>query len=111
TIDTPSQPRTNRIPARPRREVGAAVTTRAPRARAARADRVHQDLAITFTGMPTVAKLYVQRATVKDWRTHPCDAGKAGTSCSSWNAIPPTNGSAQGSHSRNGVDHQRWILA
>jgi hypothetical protein len=26
--------------------------------------------------MPTVAKLYVQRATVKAWRTHPCDAGK-----------------------------------
>jgi hypothetical protein len=26
--------------------------------------------------MPTVAKLYVQRATVKAWRTHPCDGGK-----------------------------------
>jgi hypothetical protein len=25
---------------------------------------------------------------------------KTGTSCSSWKAIPPTNGSAQGSHSR-----------
>jgi hypothetical protein len=61
---------------------------------------------MTFTGMPTVM-LYVQRATVKDWRTHPCDAGKTGTSCSSLQAIPPTNGSAQGSHSRKGTDHQR----
>jgi hypothetical protein len=26
--------------------------------------------------MPTVAKLYVQRATVKAWRMHPWDAGK-----------------------------------
>jgi hypothetical protein len=38
--------------------------------------RAHHDLAITFTAMSTVAKLYVQRATVKAWRTHPCDAGK-----------------------------------
>jgi hypothetical protein len=26
-------------------------------------------------------------------------------------AMPPTNGSAQGSHSRNGVDYQRGIFA
>jgi hypothetical protein len=36
---------------------------------------VTQEMTMTFTGMPTVAKLYVQRATVKDWRTHPCEAG------------------------------------
>jgi hypothetical protein len=60
----------------------------------AQPERVIQDLAITFTGIPTVAKLYVQRATVYSWRTQPWDAGYAGTSCSWWNAIPPTNGSA-----------------
>ena len=38
------------------------------------------DLEITLTGMPTVAKSNVQRATVVDWRTQPCDAGKTGTS-------------------------------
>src|SRR6478735_10623030 len=66
--------------------------------------------ASTRTGMPTLAKLYVQRATEKGCRTHPCDAGYTGTSPSSWKAIPPTNGSAHGSHSRNGVDHQRGIF-
>ena len=35
----------------------------------------HHDFPMTFTGIPTCAKLYVHRATVKDWRTHPCDAG------------------------------------
>jgi hypothetical protein len=61
--------------------------------------------------MPTVAKLYVQRATLTACRTHPCDAGKTGTSANSWKAMPPTNGSAHGNHSRNGVDHQREIFA
>ena len=30
-----------------------------------------------------VTKSYVQRATAKDWRTQPCDAGYAGTSANS----------------------------
>ena len=57
--------------------------------------RAH-DRAITLTGMPTVAKAYVQRATVNDCRTQPCDAGNTGTSANSWKAMPPTNGSAHG---------------
>ena len=66
---------------------------------------------MTFTGMPTLAKSYVQRATEYACLTQPCDAGYAGTTANSWKAIPPTNGSAHGSHSRNGVDHQRSIFA
>src|SRR6476619_1419602 len=61
--------------------------------------------------MPTYAKSKVHRATANGWRTQPCDAGYVGTTPNSWNAIPPSNGSAHGSHSRNGVDHQRGILA
>ena len=36
--------------------------------------RAAHDLAITLTGIPTLAKSYVQRATVGDWRTQPCEA-------------------------------------
>ena len=66
---------------------------------------------ITLTGIPTLAKSYVQRATVGDWRTQPCEAAYEGTTRYWWKAIPPTNGSARGSHSRNGVDHHRGIFA
>ena len=66
---------------------------------------------ITLTGIPTLAKSYVQRATVGDWRTQPCEAAYAGTTRYWWKAIPPTNGSARGSHSRNGVDHHLGIFA
>ena len=67
--------------------------------------------ATTRTGMPTSAKLKVIRATEYDCRTQPCDAAYAGTTANSWNAMPPTNGTAHGSHSRNGTDHQRGIFA
>ncbi|HEX4324161.1 MAG TPA: hypothetical protein VHZ77_05955 [Gaiellaceae bacterium] len=51
-------------------------------------------MAITFTGVPTEAKSYVHEATLGSCRTHPCHAGYAGPTRNSWNAMPPTKGSA-----------------
>src|SRR6185503_7758042 len=58
------------------------------------------DFVSTLTGMPTLEKSNIHFELTYTSRTQPCDAGYAGTSASSWNAIPPLNGTAHSSHSR-----------
>ena len=59
------------------------------------------DLVITLTGIPTLAKSYVQRATVGELAGRGrARAASAVTTRYWWKAIPPTNGSARGDRSR-----------
>ena len=65
----------------------------------------------TTTRVPIEANAYMARASAAGTRTQPCDAGYAGTSADSWNAIPPVKELAYGSQIRKGHRPRPRLLA